>query len=148
MANRSIPIITKLDALTSGSKLYADSSAHPQGKTGWNEAANSMNGLHAIGTGGYQAHSMRLNYSRIPVVGNYGNSFTEESVLDIYGQMELPGGYDRVLIFGQTDCTNNFSVNQKVEIYLDGVLYKQIPNIGVFNFYYNCLLYTSPSPRD
>lgn len=126
MATRPISIIQPLPLVTPGATLTT---------TTWNNAANSLNGLHQYGAPGFQAHSLHINQSRIPVVGNHGNAFTEIPQIDVTAQMELPGGYSRLLMFGQVDL--KLTGGQSVIIRIDGQIYLTINSpLGVSNFYY------------
>ena len=119
--NRVIPIIEKLDLVSPGQILYNDRTAHPQNKTGWNEAANSMNGFHAIGNA-LNMHGMGVNRSRIPIVGFQGTNYTEQATIDVVVRWSLPGGYDRFQFVGETDISASGG-GQTIQILIDGTLY-------------------------
>jgi hypothetical protein len=131
MAIRAITPIETLNLVTPGQILYADRASHPQqSKTGWNEAASSMNGLHQFGRQVFEARSQHINQARRPICGNSGNTFTEVGLMDVYGYFELPGGYTRLMIFGQTDN----KTGQRIELYIDGNLYLILSTLYVNNF--------------
>jgi hypothetical protein len=131
MAIRPITPIETLDLVAPGQILYADRASHPQqSKTGWNEAANSMNGLHKFGRQVFEARSQHINQARRPICGNSGNTFIEVTIMDVYGYFELPGGYTRLMIFGQTDN----KPGQRIELYLNSILVIMLSAVGVNNF--------------
>ena len=131
MATRPITPIETLNLVTPGEILYANRASHPQqAKTGWNEAASSMNGLHKFGRQVFEARSQHINQARRPICGNSGNTFTEVGLMDVYGYFELPGGYTRLMIFGQTDN----KPGQRIELYLNSILVIMLPAVYVNNF--------------
>ena len=50
--------------------------------------------------------------------------------MDVYGYFELPGGYTRLMIFGQTDN----KPGQRIELYLDSNLFLILTAVYVNNF--------------